>query len=345
MIKVAVVGATGYGGAELVRLLSAHPQVELTTLTSQTYAGQRIGDVYPNLASLDYALEALDLGAVSRADAVFFGLPHGEAMKDVPAVLEGGARVIDLSGDFRLKDAGAYPRWYGFEHTAPHLLAEAVYGLPETHRAEIAKARLVANPGCYPAGAVLAVLPLLRKGLVEASEIIVDSKSGISGAGRTSLKLAYHYPEADEDVAAYKVASHQHTPEMEQEMSGAAGAAVRVLFTPHLVPATRGIFTTAYVALRAGVTRGQVEAAYEETYRDEPFVVVCRGDALPHTKAARGSNFAHVAVRVEDRSGRAICLSALDNLGKGMASGAVQCLNIMFGLAAATAIGAPGAYP
>jgi N-acetyl-gamma-glutamyl-phosphate reductase len=219
MIKAAIVGATGYGGAELVRLLSGHPGVELVTLTSQTYAGQRVGDVYPNLAALDYVLQPLDLDAVARADVIFFGLPHGEAMKDVPAVLKGRARVIDLSGDFRLKDAADYPRWYGFEHTAPHLLAEAVYGLVETRRAEVAQARLVANPGCFPTGALLAVLPLLRSGLADATEIVVDSKTGISGAGRTSLKLPYHYPEADEDVAAYKVPGHQHIPEMEQEMS------------------------------------------------------------------------------------------------------------------------------
>ena len=345
MIKVAIAGATGYGGAELVRLLHAHPQVALGALTSKTYAGQQIGEVYPNLASLDHALQPLDAGALAGADVVFFGLPHGEAMKRVPAALEGGARVIDLSGDFRLKDAALYPRWYGFEHTAPDLLAEAVYGLVETHRAEIADARLVANPGCYPAGALLAVLPLLRQGLAQGPEIIVDSKSGISGAGRTSLQLAYHYPEADEDVTAYQVTGHRHTPEMEQEMTEAAGRPMRVVFTPHLVPATRGIFTTAYAALRDGVEPDDVESAFVETYRDEPFVVVCRGDALPHTKATRASNFAHVAVRVDQRAGRAVCLSAIDNLGKGMASQAVQCMNVMFGLSEASAIGAPGPYP
>jgi len=345
MIKVAVVGATGYGGAELVRLLSGHPEVALTALTSRTYAGQRLGDVYPNLAPFDYTLEALDVEAVGRADVVFFGLPHGEAMAHVPAVLERGARVIDLSGDFRLKEAALYPRWYGFEHTAPGLLAEAAYGLVETHRAELASARLVANPGCYPTGALLATLPLLRAGLSDPAEIIVDSKSGVSGAGRTSLKLAYHYPEANEDVSAYAVGTHRHTPEMEQEMAAAAGSPVRVLFTAHLVPATRGIFTTAYLSLRPDATRDAIEAAYLEAYGDEPFGVVCGGGAWPHTKATYGSNFAHVAVRVDERAQRAVCLSALDNLGKGMASQAVQCMNLMFGLPEATAVGAPAAYP
>lgn len=197
----------------------------------------------------------------------------------------------------------------------------------------------------YPAGAILAVLPLLREGLADPREIIVDSKSGISGAGRTSLTLPYHYPEADEDVAAYRIAHHQHTPEMEQEMSGAAGQPVRVLFTPHLVPATRGIFTTAYVPLREGITADEVQAAFAQTYGDEPFVTVCGGEALPHTKATRASNYAQVAVAVDQRTGRAICLSALDNLGKGMASQAVQCMNVMFGLPETTAIEAPAAYP
>jgi N-acetyl-gamma-glutamyl-phosphate reductase len=346
MVKVAIAGATGYGGVELVRLLKRHAQVELVQLTSETYAGKPLEQVYPHLRGVAIGLQALDPEALGHdADFVFLALPAGQAMELAPRLLAQGKRVIDLSADFRLKDPAAYPRWYKVEHPHPELLVEAVYGLPELHRAEMREARLVAAPGCYPTGAVLALAPLVNAHLVEPERIIVDSKSGVSGAGRTALELAFHYPEANEDVSAYKVASHRHTPEMEQELSAIAGAAVTVTFSPHLVPMTRGIATAAYAPLRGAATAAELVEEMRHFYAREPFVQVLDEKTYPHTKATAGWNLCQVTARVDERAGIAIALSAIDNLGKGLSGTCVQCFNVMIGCDETTAISEPGPYP
>ncbi|UCH33634.1 MAG: N-acetyl-gamma-glutamyl-phosphate reductase [Armatimonadota bacterium] len=346
MIRVGIAGATGYGGVELVRLLKQHPQVELAYLTSETYSGKRMDEVYPHLHGVTVELHGLDPDRLAHeSEVAFLALPSGQAMELVPPLLAKGKRVIDLSADHRLRDAAAYPRWYGVEHPHPELLVEAVYGLPELHRAAMREARLVAAPGCYPSGAILAMAPLVSAGLVNADKLIVDSKSGVSGAGRTALELAYHYPEANEDVSAYKVASHRHTPEMEQELSAIAGSPVTVTFSPHLVPMTRGIATAAYAPLCRPAAAGELIEEMRRFYAREPFIQVLDEKTYPHTKHTAGWNLCQVTARVDERTGIAITLSALDNLGKGLSGACVQCFNIMCGFEEATAISEPGPYP
>jgi N-acetyl-gamma-glutamyl-phosphate reductase len=345
-VKVAIAGATGYGGSNLFRILLGHPEVEITYLGVQSHVGRRMHEVYPHLPEFDLACEAWDADAVcGRADVVVMALPHGLSMHSVPALLEGGARVIDFGADFRLRDPAAYPRWYGIEHACPELLGEAVYTIPELGRDRIAAARLVACPGCYPTSALVPLAPFLRDKAVDPGGIIIDSKSGVSGAGRSALKLDYHFPEANEDVAAYAVTVHRHTPEIEQEASRVAGAEVRVSFTPHLIPMTRGIFTTIYATLARDLTTDQAIEILREAYAGEPFVKVLGGDRLPHTKATWGSNYVHVTACVDARVNRLILLSALDNLGKGEASQAVQILNVMMGWPETTAISQIAIYP
>jgi len=348
-IRVAIAGATGYGGVEAVRLLSRHPHVQLAYLGSQTYAGQDIAQVYPHLANLQGVAPVLrtfdPVEAAQNADVVFLALRAGQSMDVVPQILERGAKVIDFSPDFRVKRADLYHKYYKIEHRRPDLLAEACYGLPELHRREIAAARLVAAPGCYSVSAILPIVPLLRAGLVSPDDMIVDSKSGVSGAGRTALELQYHFPEANEDVTAYQVTTHRHTPEMEQEIGDASGREVRVTFTPHLIPITRGIFTVVYARMTAAHSTDRLLAALREAYSKEPFVRVMGADAIPHTKATVGSNYCHLTARADERTGRALALSAIDNLGKGLAGVAVQCMNIMFGLPETTGLEMPGAYP
>ena len=349
VVRVAIAGSTGYGGVESVRLLSRHPAAKLTYLGSETYAGRSIADVYPHLAGIETALPLLQrfdaVKAAESADVVFLALRVGQSIAVVPTLLERGVKVIDFSPDFRLKRADIYETYYKQEHRCPELLAQACYGLPELHREEIARARLVAAPGCYSVSAILAIVPLLRAGLVSSEDIIIDSKSGISGAGRTALELQHHFPEANEDVTAYQVTTHRHTPEMEQEIGAAIGKDVRVTFTPHLVPMTRGIFTTVYARMTGAHSTEKLVEAMREAYSGEPFVRVLGADAVPRTKATIGSNWCHVSARADQRTGRAVALSAIDNLGKGLAGVAVQCMNIMFGLPETTGLEMPGAYP
>jgi len=344
-VRVAIAGATGYGGVELVRTLSCHPGVELTYLSSETYAGQEIADVYTHLPLGLPTLQPLTAEAAAQAAAVFLGLPHGKAVEHAPVLLAAGCKVFDLSADFRLADPAAYPAWYGWEHQAPELLKQAVYGLPELHREELRGARLVACAGCYPTGALLALAPALRAGLIQSEGIVVDAKSGVSGAGRTSLKLEFHFPEANEDCCAYKVAGHQHTPEIEQEASRLAGAPVTLTFTPHLAPMTRGILVTAYGRLVGKTDTAAALQAYRDFYRGERFVRVLGEGALPHTRSVAGSNYAQVSVRVDGRTGILVMISAIDNLGKGQATQAVQCFNLACGFPEETALERPGYYP
>jgi N-acetyl-gamma-glutamyl-phosphate reductase len=349
-LNVAVAGATGYMGAELLRLLVVHPKVRLTAvMASERSAGMPIGRLIPSLRGrLDLTVEPVDperLAAV--ADCVMLALPHGETHRVVAAVRQRGRRVVDLSADYRLRDARVFATWYKTEHSDPAGLGEAVYGLPEVYRKEIAAASLVANPGCYPAGALLALLPLVKAGLGRADGIVIDSKSGVTGAGAQTQKPdpMYQYAEQNENVLAYGPGRHRHTPEIEQELSAAVGGAVRVTFTPHLVPMNRGIFTTAYLPLARSATTAECLAAYREAYAHEPFVRVLDEGELPRTRAVLGSNLCDVAVVADVRTGRAICLSTLDNLGKGGAANAVQNLNLMYGWDEATGLEAPPVYP
>ncbi len=345
MTDLAIVGATGYGGVELIRLLKDHPGVRLAFLSSETYAGQRVCDVYPHLDGVETPLRALDTAVVGESDFALLALPAGKSMEVVPKLLDAGTRVVDVSPDFRLRDPALYPRWYKFEHTHPELLQEAVFGIPELRRERIASARLIAAPGCYTTGVLLALAPLLADGLIAPADIIVDGKTGLSGAGRTALTLGYHYPEADEDVAAYAVGGHRHMPEMVQELSSLTGSEVRITFTPHLVPMTRGILLTIYLDSLAGAGVDDLRSSLQRRYADEPFVRVLPEGRWPHTKWVAGTNFCFLAVGVDDATDRAIIVAAVDNLGKGMAGQMVQCLNLMLGTEETSALRTPAIYP
>jgi len=342
--RVGIINVTGYAGVELARLLCQHREVELTSVTGRSAAGQKLGRVFPHLSRIDLTIES-ELGEV---DLAFSALPHKESAREVISLLERGLKVVDISADFRLKNAADYPSWYGFTHPAPQLLAEAVYGLPELHRSRVAPARLVANPGCYPTGAILALAPAVKAGLV-GPDIIIDSKSGISGAGRT-LNLTSHYSEANEDVTAYALEGHRHLPEITQELDLLGGGeTVRITFVPHLIPMTRGILTTAYAPLLPGRISGgqkgeeELRQLYLEFYKDEPFVRVV--GSPPHTKHTWGNNDCLIYPTLDQRTGRLIVISSLDNLVKGAAGQAIQNMNLMLGLPETTGLEAPAIYP
>lgn len=345
MVEVAIIGATGYGGIELIRLLRSHPQVRLACLTSETYAGQKVSEVYPHLAGVELPLSAFDAAQAGRCDLALLALPAGKSMEIVPALLAAGTRVIDVSPDFRLRDSAAYPRWYKFDHACPDVLSQAAFGLPELHRDAIKAARLVAAPGCYTTAALLALSPLIADGLIEPNDIIIDAKSGVSGAGRTSLTLPYHFPEANEDMCCYSVGGHRHLPEMLQELSALVGAEVRIAFTPHLVPMSRGILLTAYAMPSRGTGAAKLRASLARGYHEEPFVHLLPEGTWPHTKWTTGTNHCFLAVGLDAGSGRAVIVAALDNIGKGMSGQMVQCLNVMLGLPEVTALEARATYP
>jgi len=349
MIRVAVAGASGYMGAELLRLLLQHPEVTLTAVTSERLAGEPLGRSYPHLRSLtDLAFSDLDAERLAGSvDAVFLALPHMQSQKTVPVLRRHGVRVVDLSADYRLRDPQDYILWYKAPHVDPEGLAEAVYGLPELHRKAIAGAGLVAAPGCYPMGAILAIAPLLKSGLGRTEGIVVDGKSGVTGAGAQarSIDPMYLYTEANENVQAYAIASHRHTPEIEQELSALAGRPVRVSFTPHLLPLNRGLFTTASVPLAVDAATPELLAAYRDFYADEPFVRVHAEGERPTTRGVVGSNYCDLTVVADRRTGRAVCVSAIDNLGKGGSANGVQNLNVMFGWNERTGLSAPPVYP
>ena len=340
MTTVGIMGATGYAGMELARLLYRHPNVRLTSVASAECVGQRLGDFFPHLAPLDLTIcDELD-----DVDVVLGALPHAVAAKLLLPWIDRGKFVIDLSADFRLKDVSEYEHWYGVEHPRPKLLQQAVYGLPELHRREIAGARLVASPGCYPTGAILALAPAIAKGLIEQS-VIVDSKSGASGAGR-SPTVATMLAEAGEGISAYALAGHRHMPEMAQELSLLAGEPCRVTFVPHLLPMARGILTTAYAYLsEKGRSLGQqgVREAYQEFYHDEPFVRLAV--AAPQTKQVRGSNYCAVYPTVDERTERLVVVSCIDNLVKGASGQAIQSMNLMLGLPETAGLEGLGLYP
>lgn len=328
MIRVGILGATGYTALELIKILLRHEEVEIAALTSRQEGKPHVAAIHPQLAGrLDMQLEDLEPGQVAaRCDCVFSCLPHGASAAVVRPLLEAGRRVIDFSADYRLRDPQVYAEWYGQKHGDPEHLESAVYGLPELFGDQIPSANLIANPGCYPTSAILAIAPLLKAQLIKPSGIIVDSKSGVSGAGRTP-KLTTHYPECNESVVAYNVGRHRHTPEIDQLLTTAAGEDVQVLFTPHLIPMDRGILTTAYAEPTGSATEQELLAAVREFYQGQPFVRVV--EHLPATKDVWGSNFCDVTVRLV--RGRVLMIGSIDNLVKGASGAAVQNFNLMYG--------------
>jgi N-acetyl-gamma-glutamyl-phosphate reductase len=341
--RIGIVNVTGYVGIELARLLCQHPAVEIVSVTGRSAAGQKLSRLFPHLSNIDLTVEA-KLGSV---DLAFSAMPHGESAAEVIPLLNCGLKVIDMSGDFRLQDAGEYQIWYGHAHPAPNLLNQAVYGIPELHREEIQQSRLVANPGCYSTGAILALAPAAAAGIIEP-DIIVDSKSGVSGAGRT-LKLGSHFCEVDEDVCAYSVDGHRLMPEMVQEVGMLySGPTPKITFLPHLIPMNRGILSACYATLKPEKLSGQnlkegVRKIYQEYYADEPFIKITEDP--PHTKHVQGSNYVHIYPTVDPRTGKLIIISCLDNLVKGAAGQGIQNMNVMLGLPETTGLQAPGMFP
>jgi N-acetyl-gamma-glutamyl-phosphate reductase len=335
MIRVGILGATGYTALELIKLLLRHPEVELACLTSRQEGNPHVADVHPQLSGrVDMVLERLDPSAVAdRVDCVFSCLPHAASASAIGPILGGTTKVVDFSADYRLGDAAVYQLWYGQEHPDQDRVGKVAYGLPELFRKQLAGADLVANPGCYPTAAILGLAPLFKAKLITSDDLIIDAKSGVSGAGRTA-KLLTHYPECNESIMAYGVGQHRHTPEIAQILSAAAGSDISVLFTPHLTPMDRGILSTSYARLSAGVAEPQVMNALREFYEHEPFVRVV--SHLPATKHVAGTNFCHVTAKVV--GDRVIVLSCIDNLIKGASGAAVQNMNLMFGFDETTAL-------
>ncbi|GAA4718934.1 N-acetyl-gamma-glutamyl-phosphate reductase [Brevibacillus fulvus] len=333
MIRVGIVGATGYSGVELIRLLANHPHVAVHRLYSSSAEGEALAGVFPHLHQVQLpSLEAIDPQQMADDnDLIFLATPAGISAKLTPQLVN-RTRVIDLSGDLRLKSAQLYQQWYKKEPAEGGLLEEAVYGLPEWNRQKIASARLIANPGCYPTASLLGLLPLAETGLADMRSWIIDAKSGVSGAGR-SVSLGVHFSEVNESVSAYKVGKHQHTPEIEQELSKISGEEALIQFTPHLIPMTRGILVTAYGRLRSSIDAEQLQALYEKAYEQEPFVRVRKPGSHPRTKEVYGSNYCDIAVHHDPRTDRVIILSVIDNVMKGAAGQAVQNMNLMFGFA------------
>ena len=343
MIKVGVVGATGYTGVELLRLLSRHPEVELSVVTSRSETGKAVVDLFPSLrGAVDLVFSSPDDSLLNKCDLVFFATPSAVAMHQVPELLGAGCKVIDLSADFRLKDASEWSEWYGQKHACPALLNEAIYGLPELNRDEIKSARLVANPGCYPTAIQLGFLPLLEQNLVMADSLIADAKSGVSGAGRKEA-MASQFCETADSFNAYSVNGHRHLPEIKQSLQAISSEAINLVFVPHLTPLIRGIHATLYATLKD--TSVDLQQLFEQRYRDEPFVDVMDAGAQPNTSSVRGSNVCRLAVYRPQDGNTVVVLAVEDNLVKGAAGQAIQNLNLMFGLQETTGLAAPALFP
>ena len=335
MIKVGIVGGTGYTGVELLRLLALHPEVELHAITSRADAGTAVNQMFPSLRGLvDLLFVHPDEAHLGTCDLVFFATPNGIAMQQAKALLDAGVKVIDLAADFRLQDIALWEKWYGMTHACPALVANAVYGLPEINREKIRTAQLVANPGCYPTAVQLGFFPLLEAGAVDTGSLIADAKSGVSGAGRKA-EIATLFAEAGDNFKAYGVAGHRHLPEIRQGLAGVAGSEVGLTFVPHLTPLIRGIHATLYGRLTRDV---DLQAMFESRYRNEPFVDVMPPGSHPETRSVRGSNRCRIAVHRPQGGDTVVVLSVVDNLVKGAAGQAVQNMNIMFGFAESTAL-------
>ena len=346
MIKAGIIGATGYAGAEIVRLLMGHPEAEIKWYGSRSYIDQRYADIYRNMFQIvedvckDDNLDKL----AEEVDVIFTATPQGFCASVINEEILSKVKVIDLSADFRIKDVKTYEKWYGIEHKSPEYIKEAVYGLCEINREDIKKARLVANPGCYTTCSILSLYPLVKEGLIDPATIIIDAKSGTSGAGR-GAKLDNLFCEVNENMKAYGVATHRHTPEIEEQLGYAAGEEIVLNFTPHLVPMNRGILVTAYVSLKEKVSYETVKAVYDKYYEKEKFVRVLDKDVCPQTKWVEGSNYVDVNFKIDERTGRVIVMGALDNLVKGAAGQAVQKMNLVFGLEESTGLDLVPMFP
>ena len=329
VVNAAIIGASGYSGAELLRVLSSHPGVRVQKVTAASSAGKRVDALYPAFAGqCDLEYDELVPAGLDGIDVAFVALPSGEAMKIIPLLRDRVRRIIDLGGDFRLRSAGLYEKYYRHLHTAPELLTAAVYGLPELNRDLIAAAKFVANPGCYPTGAILALLPALKHGIIHPGGIVINSLSGVSGAGR-SASVEMSFAEINENVRAYKIGIHQHIPEIESVLAEASGAAVTVSFVPHLIPITRGIYTTAHAGLSVALSAAELLTLYEEFYAPHPFVRITR--QVPQMLAVTRTNYCDIGIAIEGRTNQLIVMSVIDNLVKGAAGQAVQNMNIMCG--------------
>lgn len=330
MIKVGVIGGTGYTGAELLRLLAGHPNTELVAITSRSEVGIPVADLFPSLRGIvDLAFSEPLIDNLKNCDVVFFATPHGVAQSLVPAVLEAGIKVIDLSADFRIRDIAVWERWYGQTHAAPELVSEAVYGLPEFNRRAISSARLVACPGCYPTSIQLGLLPLLEAGCIDAKDIVANAASGVTGAGRQA-NVNNLFAEVSDSFKAYAASGHRHQPEIEQGLADIAGSPVQVTFVPHLLPINRGIHSTLYATVLE--SKVDIQALFEQRYKDEPFVDVLPQDSYPQTRSVRGSNYCRIAIHRPGDGRKVVILVVEDNLTKGASGQALQCMNIMFGL-------------
>jgi N-acetyl-gamma-glutamyl-phosphate reductase len=345
MIKVGIFGGSGYTGQELMRLLQGHPEAKVVAATSRRFAGVPVSEVYPAFSGrtdLVYTNDSPEVVA-GLVDFVFLAVPHGVSMNIAPVFIQAGRKVVDLSADFRIRDAASYEAWY-CRHTAAAMLPDAVYGLPELHRDQIRKARLTANPGCYPTSIILGLAPALKSQWIDPASVIADSKSGVSGAGREPL-IGSLFCEVDGGFKAYKVGNHRHTPEIEQELSILAGREIKISFTPHLLPVKRGILSTCYAKLERDVTAEEATALYRDFYREEPFVRICRTGQFPNLSSVAGSNFCDIGLTVDKRTGRLIVVSVIDNLVKGASGQAIQNMNLMSGLAEQTGLPLIALYP
>jgi N-acetyl-gamma-glutamyl-phosphate reductase len=343
VIKVGIVGATGYTGVELLRLLAGHPDIEIKAITSRSEVGVPVASLFPNLRGIvDLTFCLPDLKNLKTCDVVFFATPHGVAQSLIPSLLQAGIKIIDLSADFRIRDISLWEQWYGQRHAAPELIAEAVYGLPEVNRDMIRDAKLVACPGCYPTSIQLGLLPLLESGCIATDDIIANAASGVTGAGRQA-NVANLLTEVSDSYKAYGASGHRHQPEIEQGLADIAGAPVGITFVPHLLPINRGIHSTLYASLTNIET--DVQVLFEQRYRDEPFVDVLPPGSHPETRSVRGSNYCRIAIHRPDNGRRLIILVVEDNLTKGASGQALQCMNIMFGLNETTGIAMPAVLP
>ena len=347
MVKIGIIGASGYTSSELMRLLVTHPKdLKIELVTSETFTGQRVDRVLPNLRGfIDLDFEKLEIQSLgNQVDIVILAVPHKVAMEFVPQIRNQDIRVIDFSADYRLNNQLVYEKWYGIDHTDPSRMPNTIYGLPERYRDLIRGADLVANPGCYPTTSILPSIPIISEQLVELDQIIIDAKSGISGAG-SKPKDTTHYPNRESNLAAYGLASHRHTPEIEQELSAINGDEIIVNFTPHLVPMTRGILTTLYFKLKQSMSTQDLLSVYADFYRNEPFIRVLGLGEYPQTKSVLGSNFCDIGLEVDPRTNRAIVMAATDNLVKGASGAVVQNLNLMFGYDETAGLMNPGLMP
>lgn len=347
MIKVGIVGAAGYAGVGVLQILSAHPQAKVVWLSSeQAHAGKKISDIRPSLAGIcDLECQAPDISSlIDSVDVVIMALPNGLAMKLSPLILKKGKKAIDVSADYRIKDLAEYKKWYNIEHASPELVAEAVYGLPELFMEKIKGASLIANPGCYPTASILGAAPLVKSGLIDPNSIVIDAKSGVSGAGAALTDIT-HFPECNENLRAYAVATHRHNPEIDQALGETVSKKIVTTFVPHLIPMNRGIHATIYATLSGKADTGKLHALYKDFYKGAYFVRVLDKGRFPATKYVSGSNFCDMNVIADERSNRVVVMSVIDNLVKGAAGQAVQNMNIIFGLDEKTGLDRSPLYP